>query len=365
MTKKSFKTAIGKFDQERWDSIVRLRHSVLLAIEEFLVSKKYLKVTTSSLVNVAGSCENPFASFELPYYGNRKAHLSQSAQIQLENMVHRGNGTSVYTVNNSFREEDHNDPDPAQAGRRISEFTLIEPERMVKATTPDDALKQLIKEEEEVIKHVLKKVLKENEKEIKILGGDIELLKKSLKSQFKVITYEEAIALLNKRGGKFKYYLKNGKTIKEHTGKEYVYGDDFGIREERVILEEFNFVPTFVTHFPREMKFFNMKQREDGVTYSADLLMWKMGETIGSAVRECDPKIALKHLKESKIGDYLKDRELKPEEVFGEYFSALKDSSIKMTIGYGIGFERLIGNIIQSNDILNTMQHNPIAPGIR
>ncbi len=365
MTKKSFKTAIGKFDQERWDSIVKLRHSVLLAIEEFLVSKKYLKVTTSSLVNVAGSCENPFVSFELPYYGNRKAHLSQSAQIQLENMVHRGNGTSVYTVNNSFREEDHNDPDPAQAGRRISEFTLIEPERMVKATTPDDALKQLIKEEEEVIKHVLKKVLKDNKKEIQILGGDIKLLEKSVKSKFKVITYEEAIALLNKMGGKFKYYVKNGKTVKESTGEKYAHGDDFGIREERVILEKFDLVPTFVTHFPKEMKFFNMKQREDGITYSADLIMWKMGETIGSAVRECDPKIALKQLRELQVGVYLRDRGLDPKEIFGEYFNSLKDSSIKMTIGYGIGFERLIGNIIQSNDILNTMQHNPIAPGPR
>ena len=59
---------------------------------------------------------------------------------------------------------------------------------------------------------------------------------------FNRLTYDEAIKLLNEKGGGCKF------------------GDDFGIVEERKILDHFNNVPTFVTHYPARIKFFNSER---------------------------------------------------------------------------------------------------------
>ncbi len=117
-------TGLGIFSKERFNALLNVRGLSLVAFRKILADEGYTEVTTSSLVNIAGSCENPYVSFNLNYYG-REAHLSQSAQLQLEALVIRLR-RGVFTVNNSFREENYDDPE-AQ-GRRLSEFTLIEPE---------------------------------------------------------------------------------------------------------------------------------------------------------------------------------------------------------------------------------------------
>jgi len=138
---------MGAFSRERFDALTHIRETALDAFREVLKSKGYREVTTSTLVNIAGSCENPHASFKLNYYG-RTAYLSQSAQIQLENLV-LGLRRGFFSVTNSFREEDYEDPE-AQ-GRRLSEFTLIEPERPYKHGAPEKVLDKIIEEETEVV----------------------------------------------------------------------------------------------------------------------------------------------------------------------------------------------------------------------
>src|SRR5258708_20621344 len=84
------------------------------------------------------------------------------------------------------------------------------------------------------------------------------------------------------------------------------WGDDFDRKREIAILEWTQF-PTFITHYPLELKFFNMRQnREDGrVVNAADLLLPGVGEVCGGAEREEDPirlrerlmnSTAMKHL---------------------------------------------------------------------
>lgn len=132
MTEKdSIETGLGKFSKRKFNALTHLREVVLNGFRSEFKSNgnNYREVTTSSLVNIAGSCENPNASFTLNYYG-REAHLSQSAQLQLEALVLRL-GRGFYTVNSSFREEHYDDPEAK--GRRLSEFTLIETESPFKA----------------------------------------------------------------------------------------------------------------------------------------------------------------------------------------------------------------------------------------
>lgn len=334
-------TGLGIFSKKKFNALIDIRSSALAAVREILSGAGYTEVTTSSLVNIAGSCENPYASFKLNYYG-RDAHLSQSAQLQLEALVIRLK-RGVFTINNSFREENYDDPEAK--GRRLSEFTLIEPERPYKQTKPEDALRDLIRFEEKIIKHVVRTILKNNRAEIRILGGDVKYLESIVHRKFKVLTYDEALALLNVGG------------------RSYRFGDDLEISEERQLLAHFNNTPTFVTHFPAKIKFFNMKRTPDGTrTYSVDLLTPHLGETIGGAIREESGLLIKKYLRGSKIAKFIREHGGDPLEPFTEYLRLFEQEKPTLRGGFGIGFERLIGFLIGSNDILNTIAARVTTP---
>lgn len=341
MKNKVIRTKLGNFSKEKFNSLINVRDITLESFREILRKIGYSEVTTSSLVNIAGSCENPNASFTLNYYG-REAHLSQSAQIQLEAIVIRLK-RGVFTVNNSFREENYEDPE-AQ-GRRLSEFTLIEPERPYKSKTLEDSLQELINEETKVVKTTIKKVLEQSLKDIEILGGNTEYLIKILSKQFQRISYDEALKILGS------------------SGKKNYFGMDFGIREEREILRYFDNTPTFVSYFPASIKFFNMKRTTDGQrVYSVDLLMPNLGETSGGALREENGERIKKQLRESRIGKHLIEKGQDPIVPFTEYFNLFEQELPVLRGGYGIGFERFIGFLINSNDILDTIRYKTLEP---
>ncbi len=334
-------TGLGIFSKERFNALLNVRGLSLVAFRKILADEGYTEVTTSSLVNIAGSCENPYVSFNLNYYG-REAHLSQSAQLQLEALVIRLR-RGVFTVNNSFREENYDDPE-AQ-GRRLSEFTLIEPERPYEDLSAEEVLGEILSAEERIIKFAIRHLLAEIWKDIELLGGDLNYLTTVLEKPFCHITYDEALDILNKSGG------------------SYSFGGDLGIREERQILAHFDNVPTFVTHFPAEIKFFNMKRTPDGKrAYSADLLMPKLGETAGGAVREEDGEKIRQYLLGSKIAQYIRERGGDPLEPFTEYFKLFEQGKPTARGGFGIGFERFVGFLIGSNDILNTIAYRAMKP---
>ena len=334
-------TGLGDFSKTKFSALISVRSVALSSIRAALEQKGFTEVSMSSLVNVAGSCENPYASFTLPYYG-REAHLSQSSQLQLEALVLRL-GRGFYTVNNSFREEHYDDPE-AQ-GRRLSEFTLIEPEMPMPGAAPEDALQRVINMERDVVKYATMKVIDHLESELYVLNADAEYLKRAVFENWNQITYDEAIALLNKKGGNYKF------------------GDDLGIKEERQILAHFNNIPTFVTHFPSSLKFFNMKRHTDGQRcYSVDLLMPKLGESTGGAVREENGELIKQYLIESKVGQYTRDKGLNPLTPFAEYFKLFDQEEPLVRGGFGIGFERFVGFLLGSNDILDTIAFRTMQP---
>ncbi|MBR9699814.1 hypothetical protein GOV09_05130 [Candidatus Woesearchaeota archaeon] len=334
-------TGLGDFSVAKFNALVNVREHALDGLREALKSRGYSEVTTSTLVNIAGSCENPHASFTLPYYG-REAHLSQSAQIQLEKLV-IGLNRGFFTVNNSFREENFDDPDAE--GRRLSEFTLVEPERPYVGLTPGQALDRIIEEQEQVIKQVIGRVVSECAQDVEVLGGDLAYLKTVLENDFHRMTYDDALALLNQRGG------------------DYEFGHDLDVKEEREILKVFDNIPVFVTHYPTSMKFFNMKRMPDGQrVYSVDLLMPRLGESTGGAVREEDGEVIKDQLRGSKIGTYLSSKGQDPVEQFADYFNVFTQTAPLLRGGYGVGFERLVGFLLQSNDILETVAHRTMHP---
>jgi asparaginyl-tRNA synthetase len=334
-------TGLGKFSKEKFNALLNVRSAALMALRQTLTQDQYTEVSTSSLVNIAGSCENPYASFRLNYYG-REAHLSQSAQLQLEALVIRLK-RGVFTVNNSFREEDYDDPEAK--GRRLSEFTLVEAEKPYENLEPDAALTAIIDTEEKIIKETVKQVLKTEEQSIALLGGKVDYLKAVTDKSFQRIAYDEALELLNKEDG------------------NYSFGDDFGVLEERKILAHFDNIPTFVTHYPARIKFFNMKRTPDGErVYSVDLLTPRLGETSGGAVREEDGEKIKDQLLGSKIAKYITEQHGDPLLPFQEYFNLFQQEKPTIRGGFGIGFERLVGFLLHSNDILETIAYRSMQP---
>ena len=104
-----------------------------------------------------------------------------------------------------------------------------------------------------------------------------------------------------------------------------------------------------------------MKRMPDGERcYSVDLLTPRLGETSGGAVREEDGEKIKQYLLASKIADYAKERGLDPLEPFREYFNLFEQENPTPRGGFGIGFERFIGFLIQSNDILDTLTYEPL-----
>lgn len=198
-------------------------------------------------------------------------------------------------------------------------------------------------EQQIIIRNVLDNVLRYCQKDIEELDGNWQGLCKASRGHFHEITYVDAIRLLNAYGG------------------NYLFGDDLGIKEERQLLGIFGNEPTFVTNYPASLKFFNTK-RNGPAAYSIDLLLPPLGETIGGAVREKDGNKIRQQLHESNVGKYLKERGRDPEAPFAEYLKLFEQEKPTLRGGYGIGFERFIGFILGSNDILDTIAYRTLAP---
>lgn len=221
----------------------------------------------------------------------------------------------------------------------------------------------MIEEEAEVIKYATQKVVEHCSLGIERLGGDTNYLRRIITTRFERINYDDALELLNRE-----------------KGGTYKFGDDLGVLEERAILRYFGNIPTFVAHYPASIKFFNMKRTSDGQrVYSVDLLMPRLGETVGGAVREENGELIKQYLRESKIAEYMREqarerakeleqdpelavKSVDPVMQFPDYFNMLGQVKPVLRGGYGIGFERFVGFLLQSNDILDTVAYRTLHP---
>jgi asparaginyl-tRNA synthetase len=105
--------------------------------------------------------------------------------------------------------------------------------------------------EEKAIYSAVKEVSK-LEEELEILGISKERLK-IFRPPYKIITYSKAIEILKEFNLKF--------------------GDDLKSKHERKLAEMFG--PVFITHYPKEIKFFNMRENDEDprIVNSVDLIL--------------------------------------------------------------------------------------------
>jgi len=281
-------------------AIMRVRHRVSMAIREFFDGRGFTLLDTPMFTPAA--CEGTTTLFEVDYFEDEKAYLTQSGQLYAEaGALALG---KVYTFGPVFRAE------KSKTRRHLTEFWMIEPE--VAYADLDDIM-QLA---EDFVCHIVQDVLEKNRKDLVDLDRDMERLE-AIKAPFPRITFEEAHELLVK------------------LGLDHEAGDDFGAPHETALGEAFDGKPVFVHRWPKEIKAFYMKRDPDNPDYVLGVDMIGpdgSGELIGGSQREDDLELLLSRIREEEL----------PEEAFQWYIDLRRYGSVPHA-GFGLGLERTLG----------------------
>ncbi len=307
-----------------FNAVFRVRSVLSAAIHEYFQSRRYVYINAPIIT--ASDCEGAGEMFrvttqpwnaqfpsEKEYFDAdffaQKAGLSVSGQLEGE--VAATAFGKIYTFGPSFRAENSN------TQRHVAEFWHVEPE-IAFAELPD-----VIEIVEEMIKSVVGAVLERCPSELAFFdknfeNGLIEKLKRLVSEKFAVVTYTDAIEILQKADVKFQYPA--------------TWGGDLQTEHERYLSEVAFGKPVFVTDYPKEIKSFYMKQNADGKTVAAtDLLAPGVGEIIGGSEREADL---------GKLLQAMEARGMSTAE-YENYLDLRRFGSVPHG-GFGLGLERLL-----------------------
>jgi asparaginyl-tRNA synthetase len=296
--------AIHKFFQERGFVYV---HTPIITGSDAEGAGEMFRVTTLDPKNPPLT-ESGEVDYSEDFFG-KMANLTVSGQLNAE--AYAMAFKDVYTFGPTFRAENSN------TARHAAEFWMIEPE----IAFAD--LKDNMELAEDMLKYVISYVMEQAPEEMAFFNQFVdktllERLNFIVNSEFKRVTYTEAVELLEKSGKKFEYPVK--------------WGSDLQTEHERYLTEEIFKMPIFVTDYPKEIKAFYMRQNDDGKTVAAmDCLVPGVGEIIGGSQREERLDVLLDRIKELGLN----------EEDYWWYLELRKFGGTKHA-GYGLGFERLI-----------------------
>ncbi len=277
-------------------SALKIRSTVMGALHEKIRALNYIEAEAPSFSGETS--EGGSETFEVNYFG-KKAFLTQSWQFYAENLIFPFE--KVYAMAPSFRAE------KSKTGRHLTEFWHFE----VEAAWSN--LNDILKVAEDCIIYSIKKVLKENKKDLEILGIKEDRLKK-IKSPFPRITYDQAIKVLNKKGFKVKH------------------GEDLGTKEEKELAKHYGEF-LVVTNYPLKiLKFYHGEDpKKPGTGMNFNLLATNVGELVDGSQREPDIKKIQARLKKSGVNLGKSDW----------YLDSRRYGSVPHA-GFGLGTERLV-----------------------
>ena len=288
-------------------AILRIRAEAIRAARNFMDEQGY--TLTDTPIFTPAACEGTSTLFEVNYIDEQKAYLTQSGQLYAEALAMALG--KVYTFGPTFRAE------KSKTRRHLTEFWMLEPE----AAYAD--LRDMMDLGEGLVSAVVQSVVRNKSRELETLKRDVKKLE-NVKAPFPRISYEEAVAVLNKHGNPAKF------------------GDDFGGDEETVISSEFD-RPVLVHRYPAAIKAFYMQpdaERAD-LALAFDMLAPEgYGEIIGGSQRIHDYDLLVKRLRENNL----------PEESFQWYLDLRRYGSVPHA-GFGLGLERTVAWICGTEHI--------------
>ena len=311
--------AIHKFFNERAFVYV---HTPIITGSDCEGAGEMFKVTTLDLNNIPKT-EDGAIDFSKDFFG-KESNLTVSGQLSAETYALAFR--NVYTFGPTFRAENSN------TARHAAEFWMIEP-GMAFADLQDD-----MDLAEDMVKYVINYVMENAPEEMEFFNsfvdkGLFERLNNVVNSEFKRISYTEAVELLKNCGESFEYPVE--------------WGIDLQTEHERYLTEKIFKKPVFVTDYPKEIKAFYMRINDDNKTVAAaDLLVPGVGEIIGGSQREERLEVLEKRMEE--LG-------LKKEDYW--WYLELRKYGGTKHAGFGLGFERIIMYITGVSNIRDVIPY--------
>ncbi len=332
-----------RFRTQTFGAIFRIRHSLAMAVHQFLDSENFYylhsPILTASDAEGAGEmfrvttldAKNPpldesgEVDFKQDFFG-RQTHLTVSGQLEAE-LGALGLGR-VYTFGPTFRAENSN------TTRHLSEFWMIEPEAAF------FTLKENMELAEKMLKYLVRFILDKHPDELAFLEKRLldeekskpqnerspmplrEKLQFCLEQEFVRVSYTEAIKI-----------LENSKPNKKKKFKFPIeWGVDLQSEHERYLVEKHFGKPVIISDYPASIKAFYMRQNEDDRTVAAmDILFPGIGEIVGGSQREEREDVLRAKMAEFDISE---------EELYW-YLDTRRYGSCPHS-GFGLGFERMM-----------------------
>jgi len=287
---------------KRQHAILKVRATVMRAVQDYLDNHGFTRCDTPIFTPAA--CEGTSTLFEVDYFGDEKAYLTQSGQLY--NEATAAAFGKVYCFGPTFRAE------KSKTRRHLTEFWMLEPE-MAYATLDD-----VMDLSEQLLSYIAARVLEDRKEELKTLERDTSKLE-GIIPPFPRIHYDDAVKMLHE--GFAQGAMEN----------KFEWGGDLGAPDETYISSKFD-KPVMVHHYPAAVKAFYMKRdpENDELALGVDVLAPEgYGEVIGGGERATSIEFLEKQIAAHGL----------PKEAFEWYLDLRRYGSVPHG-GFGMGVER-------------------------
>ncbi len=289
---------------KRQHAILSIRAEVIRAVRDFFDSDGFLLMDTPIFTPAA--CEGTTTLFEVDYFEDSKAYLTQSGQLY--NEANAAAFGKVYCFGPTFRAE------KSKTRRHLTEFWMVEPE--VAYAELDDVMNLA----ERFLTFIVQRVLENRRKELEELERDTAALEK-IAPPFPRLQYDDAVKMLQEAHDKGELEAR------------FEWGGDFGAPDETYLSKQFD-RPVMVHRYPAAMKAFYMQPDPERpeLAMCVDVLASEgYGEVIGGGQRAADLEYLLKQIQAHGL----------PEEAFDWYLDLRKYGTFPHG-GFGMGIERCV-----------------------
>ena len=284
------------------NAILKVRHTIIKAVRDYFDSNGFILADTPIFTPAA--CEGTTTLFEVDYFGEQKAYLTQSGQLYNEATA-AAFGKS-YAFGPTFRAE------KSKTRRHLTEFWMVEPE------VAYAGYEDMMDLGEGLILSIVERVLSDRQEELKTLERDTTILE-AISAPFPRLRYDDAVKLLQE--GRAKGELENN----------FEWGGDFGAPDETYLSNQFG-KPVFVHHFPAAIKgfYFEVDKDRPECALGIDLLAPEgYGEIIGGGERAANLDYLIEQLKNHGL-----------DQATFEWYLDLRRYGSVPHAGFGMGIER-------------------------
>src|SRR3954453_19512478 len=297
----------------RQHAILSVRAEIIRAVRDYFDSNGFLLMDTPIFTPAA--CEGTTTLFEVNYFDDNKAYLTQSGQLY--NEATAAAFGKVYTFGPTFRAE------KSKTRRHLTEFWMVEPE--VAYAELDDVMNLA----EDLVVSVVSRVLDRRRRELTVIERDVTKLE-SVQKPFPRVSYDDAVKTLQSKGLPLEW------------------GGDFGGPDETTLSEQYD-RPVMVSRYPASVKAFYMKPDpvRPELALGVDVLAPEgYGEIIGGGERLADLDLLLQRIKDHDL----------PQEAFEWYLDLRRYGSVPHS-GFGMGIERVVSWICKLDHVRETIPY--------